>query len=136
MSLLLCLHWANVTYWYGSVQFGTVINYSVNCCTTVPYRTKSYPVGSLASVGLVRCGTVPYSTLGNGGVNSFLLVLIQISPCLHQQGPYSWARYIANRRVIAVVIRNIVFDLRLQYIANHRLRISQSSRCMCNIIDE
>ena len=58
--LILHLHWANVTYWYGSVRFGTVINYSVNSCTNVPYRTEPYTVGSLASVGLVRYGTVQY----------------------------------------------------------------------------
>ena len=55
------------------VRFGTVINYSVNCCTTVPYRTEPYSVGSLASVGLVRYSTVRYGTLGNGSVNTVLL---------------------------------------------------------------
>ena len=79
------------------VRFGTVINYSVNCCTTVPYRTEPYAVGSLTSVGLVWYGTVRYSTLGNGSVNSFLIVHIQISPCLHPQGPYSWARYVYSK---------------------------------------
>ena len=84
--ILYCVYnWANVTYWYGLVWFGTVINYSVNCCTTVPYRTEPYSVGSLASVGLVRYGTVRYgtvrygtvrygtvryATLGNGSVNT------------------------------------------------------------------
>ena len=46
------------------VRFGAVINYSVNCCTTVSYRTEPYSVGSLASGGLVRYGTVRYGTVG------------------------------------------------------------------------
>ena len=54
-------------YWYGSVWFGTVINYSVNCCTTVPYHTEPYSVGSLASIGQVRYRSV--CTLGKGSVN-------------------------------------------------------------------
>ena len=60
-TLLLCLHWANVMYWYGSVRFGTVINYSVNC--TVPYRTVLGRFTRKRRTGAVRYGTVRYGTV-------------------------------------------------------------------------
>ena len=35
----------NVLVRFGAVRCGTVISYSVNRCTTVPYRTEPYSVG-------------------------------------------------------------------------------------------
>ena len=57
-------------YWYGSVRFGTVINYSVNCCTTVPYCTVLGRFTRKRRTGAVRYGAVRYGTLGNGSVNA------------------------------------------------------------------
>ena len=42
------------------VRYGSFINCNVNGGRTAPCRTEPNPVGPVAGVGLVRCGTVRY----------------------------------------------------------------------------